>query len=121
VSGEDEDPGFYLRFLDKGTSGWYRKTSDGKYYQGEFSVPDTTTPGQYKEAPTEILLDGTGRPVDNNVRVGTGASANVQTPSAKEVNIDREKVPRRLGLGGAVFMNYWVEALVEFGPLLAGL
>lgn len=119
VSGIDSDPGFWLRQLDEGTTGWYLG-DDQQFYEEEFSVRDAeNVASAYKIKTNKTLLNGTGVPRDPTVKLGRGTAP--KTPHATNPEF---QLGRNVGISQkpkATYLYFWVEDLVDFGPLIAGL
>jgi hypothetical protein len=116
VSGEFNDPGFKLRVLDKSRGGW--ALVDGKLTPGEFSTKTPT--GGYVEVGEEILLDGTGKPIDPEIRIGTKA-ATVKTPVSGPTTFygEDKKIGTDKGPKGATYRIFEVFESIDFSPLIA--
>lgn len=124
VSGVAGDPGFKLRAMDKSRKGWFADT-EGKLLSGEFTVKAPKAPGAseslYVPVSDEILLDGMGQPLDENIGIGEGPQSKVKTPAISPdycrpstVTVDRPK-----GEGGPAYLNFDIYYSVDFSPLIA--
>lgn len=123
VTGDNLDPGFALAEIDKGSAGWYYKNNIA--YQGDFSTPDPADSTQYINRTSEVLLDGTGAPLPQEitagVRIGTGNSSSVNTPNRAPQGKELPITVQRRPTDKAIRLLFTVKKSIDFGPLIAGL
>lgn len=117
ISGDANDPAFRLRMIDKGFSGWYVGTS-GATVQGDFSDPDPENSGRYRIRSSPTLLDGYGKPIDPNIKIGVNGMDPQRTP---DKFLPRDTEVKRVGTGYAVALEFGEEQKVDFAQIIANL